>query len=699
MAISSVFTNMYTGQWSGCLLQPLLCGTLFSGVSLVTRRIIFVFLFLAPICGWAQLGKKAVGMAQDTTKKEPEKSKRKFAIRTVYLLEDSALFKPNHFTAIDTTLTEVDETDVGMTEGRYYRRINNIGSASLNLEFDPLRTPGFNLGLTAHSIHLLKSNNLRYYDSYTPYTQLRYVQGDGELQLLDIFHTQSLTERINIGITYRSIKSVGFYQNEANLVKNIGFHGRHKSASGNYQLLVYGLWNTLDLNESGGIEGVDQFDSDAFQIERVRITQPSLISEGADYWWRNSEIGLRQLKYFGDMDSVTINDSQKVGRLVPRVYASHKLKYTSNTSKFNSDTSDVFNLNYSFMDRHFEVLQHQEISNEFSMGIFLNKKEILKRDSSAITEPYAEQVLRFGVDFRVGRAGAWGLDRLVYAEPSNLTRWQGYSNFHIFGNLSKQLTPVTHFKGSINYVLVGSQFSDYDLDLRLKQVVWKKLNLKPFLKTQAVSPYFITDSYVSGFARWGNDFRKEFHNEIGASLNYAKNTSITLSVRRSDNLVYFDEMAEVQQTDLGVNYLQIKLRKNFDLRKFHLQHEVAWQQMNETSPYRVPEFIAKVNYYFQSDIFKKAANFRFGISGWYYSSYRASAYQPGIAQFHLQNERSVGGYPVFHVYLSANVKKWNGFFRYEHANDAITGYDYEMLLNYPMNPAALRMGVAWRFYD
>lgn len=664
------------------------------------RRMVLILLLCAPMLGWSQFGQRGTRQAeQDTTKEKVKDPERQFAVRTVYLLEDSALFKPNHFVRIDTTLTEIDEIDEGLTGGRFYRRINNIGSASLNLEFNPFRNAGFNTGLIAHDVHLLKSNTLRYYDSYTPYTQLRYIQGDGELQLLDVSHSQNINELTNIGITYRSIKSTGFYQNEANLVKNVSFHGRYRNPSGNYQLLVYGLWNTVDVNENGGIEDVDLFGSEGFLSERVRTTQPTFIPNGGSYWFRNSEFGLRQMKYFGEMDSVNINDSQKVAKMVPRMYASHKLRYTTNTTKFGADTADFFDFNYTFMNRNFDVMEHQEISNEFSVGIFLNRKEVLKGDSSVIKKPYAEQVLRFGADFKAGSASFWGLERLTLAEPDKLKRRTGYGNMHIFGNLSKQLTPVTHFKGSIDYVLLGSQFSDYSVNLGLKQTIWKGLFLVPFLNTQAVSPYFITQEYLSGFSRWYNSFGKEFHNDVGASLNYKQNTSVTLTVRRSDNFVYFDEQATPQQSNLGVNYLQIKVKKDFHLRKFHFEHEVAWQQMNSTSPYRVPEWLGKANYYFQSYIFKRAANFRLGVSGFYYSSFMASAYMPGIAQFHLQNDGEVGGYPVFNIYLSANVKKWNGFLRYEHANDGFMGYGYEMLPDYPMNPAALRMGVAWRFYN
>jgi hypothetical protein len=72
---------------------------------------------------------------------------------------------------------------------------------------------------------------------------------------------------------------------------------------------------------------------------------------------------------------------------------------------------------------------------------------------------------------------------------------------------------------------------------------------------------------------------------------------------------------------------------------------------------------------------------------------------PGLGAFYVQNEKQTGGYPWLDVYLSANIKKWNGFVKYSHVSEGLLGYDYQMLPNYPIAPRALRMGVAWRFYN
>jgi len=647
----------------------------------------------------------------DSTKARGAKLKdeRVYAIKTIYLLEDSALFKPNHYTHIDTTLPDLDLLDEGMRQGKYLRRINNFGSASYDLEFHPMRSAGYNLGLTAHAAHHIRASDLRYYDSYTPYTQLRYIQGDGELQILDAFHSQSFGEQLNLGITYHSIKSTGFYLREANRVTNVAFQLHYKSLSGKYQMMGYGIWNTNDLNENGGVTKLDTFSSAAYLDQLRRLNQPTFLPNqngadgpgaGAIYWLRNMEMGLRQIRYIGPLDSIPSVNKGKRAIVMPRAYATHKLKVSQNISKFsNNDTLDFFPYNYSFGDRYFEVLRHQEISNELGIGIFFNKREVLLKDSSFIDKPYAEQVFYGGVDFRAGRTGWWGLDNLVHREPQDLISWRPYANLHIFANLSKQLTKVTHFKGDVNYVLVGNQFSDYNTRLALRQQLWKKLYLKPFLQTQAVSPTGISQTYLGAMFRWVNDLKKQFNNELGATLSYRENNHVSLSVRRSDNFIYFNQDLEPAQSEDGLNYVQLKLRKDLHLGKFHFENEIAWQQMNDGAPYRVPAWLARLHYYFESPLFKQAVHVRIGARVFYYSSFNGLQYMPGLAAFYVGEDNSVGNYPQVDVYLAATLKKWNGFLKYSHVNDGLLGYDYEMLPGYPMAPRALRMGVAWRFYN
>jgi len=672
----------------------------------------FLVLFVSSEQVIAQLNIDSTFTGDSTqTRKKDKKVERVYAIKTIYLLEDSALFKPNHYTHIDTVLLDVDMVDQGRTSGRYLKRINNYGSAAYNLEFSPSRSAGYSLGLQHHTARHIKSKDLRYYNSYTPYTQFRYIQGDGELQALSLYHSQSFGERTNLGITYNSLKSSGFYLREANRLTNVALQLNYASPGGKYQALAYAIWNTNDLNENGGIEDLQDFNTEPYQSQLIRTSQPTSIPNrtgnnsvgaGAVYWLRNMEAGIRQFRYIGSIDSVPgpKKKSPKNAYTVPRAYLTHKLKLSQNISKFKSDTLPAFfPAHYGYVDRYYEVLQHQEVSNQLGLGIFFNKKDILMRDSSAIDKPYPEEGFFGGVDVKLGRTGFWGLDDLTYREPENLVSWWSYANVHIFGNLNKRLTKVTHLKANVDYVAVGSQFSDYDANLKLSQGLWKGLSLHPYLRTQAVSPTGISQAYSSAMAKWVTDFKKQFNNEIGATMRYKSNNAITLAVKRTDNFLYFDELAQPAQSGTGLNYIQLKLRKDFHLGKFHFLNEIAWQQINETSPYTLPTWLVNLHYFFETPMFEKATTVRLGARLFYYSEFEGQSYMPGIAQFHVGEGVMTGGYPQLDLYVEAALKRWNGFVKYEHANDGLLGYDYEMLPGYPMAPRAVRMGVAWRFFD
>ncbi|MGB0431736.1 MAG: putative porin, partial [Bacteroidia bacterium] len=292
----------------------------------------------------------------------------------MYALEDSFLYKPGQYTTIDTSLNNIDLIDRGLLNGNFYQRINNFGSAAYNLEFSPIRTIGFNIGLINHRLHHFNSKQLRYYNSYTPYTQFRYIQGDGELQMLEIFHSQSITERLNLAVTYNSTISAGFYENEVNRLTNVGLHSHYVNKKGNYRLMLFGIWNTNSLDENGGIENVSDFDLDIYSTSRARISQSSFLE--SDYWFRNSSIGLRQMYYLGKQDSINVKGYGHDKRFLPRAYLTHKLIYEQNSTNYETADYDYFNNNYTFIEDVYENIEHRELSNELGIGLFFNKKEV-----------------------------------------------------------------------------------------------------------------------------------------------------------------------------------------------------------------------------------------------------------------------------------------------------------------------------------
>lgn len=636
----------------------------------------------------------------DTANKDSsatEKTKYKKFVETTFLLEDSVLLKPNQYTKIDTVMRGLHYTHAQQFQP--VQQAHHVTSAALPLTFNPFSAPGLQLGMSFMDAYIRQSGQLRFHNAYSPYTQLKYFQGgvDERLLALDVDHAQSFSERFSAGITHKSRKTDGLYQNESGQSTRTGIVGRYHSVNHQYQLLASVLWNNFTLNHNGGITTTSSFPFMASNVERV--SQPSFLGENAQTIFRNMELGVRQMYYLGKMDSVLLEDSNYQERLIPRSYFTHKATYKKSDLRYGGDTSSFYPANHTFFNEIVEYTEWRELRNELGWGLYLNPKDELRSKRRPTRRKYSEQVFYGGVELRNISTKQWGVERLNLHSADSLKRSNGFFNIHLFGKLRKNVTPYTHFSGDLNYVALGNNFSDYQYDLKLKQTLFRGLVIQPQLRGQLREPQFLESENIATYARWKTDFKKQFNNELAASLSYKGQHSLKVAAIRSDNYIFYNELNRPTQADSGINYLQITLKSRLRLWKFHFVHQLSWQQISETSPATVPEWLAYANYYFESPLFKQALQLRIGVDFRYFSEYYANAFMPGLNQFYVQNTRKVGNYPMFDAYVSARIKRWNGFVKFEHVAEGLFGYKYELLPYYPAYPRAMRWGVAWRFYD
>ncbi|MCB0738941.1 MAG: hypothetical protein KDC92_15640, partial [Bacteroidetes bacterium] len=671
------------------------CGIIFSGV---LKQNPVIIKNLALIVLLACLGVNSNGQMLGNKDSAKTTAPKKRFIETSYLLEDSILLKPNQFTQIDTTLPDLTLTSNLQKPGVDFQQLHHVTSAALPLSFNPFAEPGIQLGFNHLNPYWLQSKDLKYYNTYTPYTQLRYYQGgvDERLLALDAEHSQNFGERFNFSAWHRSRKTNGLYLNEGGQSTRLGVNARYYSVDHRYQLLLNAVWNNFTLNDNGGLANISEFNDAQTTVER--LTTDTWLDE-ATSTYKNMELSARQLYYIGKNNDVLMPDSSTVNRIIPRTYFTHKITYLRKNHQFTGAESSFYPRNVDSFDEVMEILRWREFRNEIGWGLFLYPKRELESTKRLTKRQYSEQVFYGGIDVRNISVQQWGLSRLTNFPPDSLALQTNYFNVHLFGKLRKNITPYTHFSGDVNYVTVGSNFSDYFLHLKMKQTLFKGLNIIPELKAQARTAQHFEQYYNGAFGIWENDFKKAFNNELAASLVFKENHSVRVAAVRADNYLYFDENALPSQAEDGINFIQAEVKSNFHLGKFYFNNRVVWQQINQTTSVTMPEWIIDLNYYFQSDLFKKALLLRVGFDFRYFSAYTPFAFMPGINQFYAKTERSTGGYPMFDAYISARVKHWNGFVKFEHVSEGLFGYSYELLPNYMAYPRMLRWGVAWRFYN
>jgi hypothetical protein len=148
------------------------------------------------------------------------------------------------------------------------------------------------------------------------------------------------------------------------------------------------------------------------------------------------------------------------------------------------------------------------------------------------------------------------------------------------------------------------------------------------------------------------------------------------------------------------NIIQLRLKQDIHLWKFHLENDVVWQRiLSGKAVYRLPELIFRHGLYFESKVFK-TVKLRTGINFRYMSSYSANAYFPILANFNLQNEQLISFQPVADIFVSVKIWQLRFFVNAENLTYYLNGWqNYYTTPNYATANWFVRLGASWQLFD
>ena len=110
---------------------------------------------------------------------------------------------------------ELDTTSIEnlhrYNNGLDYLSLGNVGLAGYNLIFNIEDYSNFSWSRLIGEKQILSKE----YDVKRPFTELSYMIGSKEEQVLSLLHTQNITEQANFSFGFDKVKSTGFYINQA----------------------------------------------------------------------------------------------------------------------------------------------------------------------------------------------------------------------------------------------------------------------------------------------------------------------------------------------------------------------------------------------------------------------------------------------------------------------------------------------------
>lgn len=556
----------------------------------------------------------------------------------------------------DTLLHGFHVYDPSRTEYAARGNKGNMGSATLNLQYDNSPTLGFNIGYDQYNLYRFDHQNFYYYNLNRPFNNLFFSPGKSQDDfIVKANFSRNFNKGINFTIDYQRINQEGFYASQRTRSTNLalGFWKKNK----NHELIISAVANANNEQHNGGItsnESLQEPNNNFRELVPITLT---------DAQTRHADQSYRVRNIFHLRDSIP-------KKWTPSI--SHEAEFKTASFKYfdqsigNTDTLyyDLFEPSKSGIRTY---LGYHQISNDL-------KLQWTKADNSYFNT---------GITHRY-----YNIDQ----EPTH----QNINNLIAYANFASATFPI---KASLQLALLD-QSGDYNVDLSSNVINTSKLSINLLAKASRNTPSLQEQSfYLNRLQLWENNFDKKESLMAGVNVDlHTTKTKIGAKIYDLANPIFYDNAIFPRQFAGSIQSFQLHLTQELKLWKFHMLHNLYYQSFTEDI-YGLPSMYADLDYYLEGQIFKNKMLARLGVNARIIEGYETPSYSPLIGKFYTQDEVKQDWVTLIDVYTSFKISSFRAFLKLENIGYLMFDKVYYLITNHPQNDFKFRMGFAWNFTD
>jgi len=627
-------------------------------------------------------------------------------------------------TIIDTTLTRFPQERFWAHDTTFQQNLGTFATATRPLLFQPNLALGVRLGRNAFDRYTRDASLVPYYDSRSPYSFFRYVQGSMGEQVFELSYSRSLKKNFSIGIDYERIASNQVLGTASNqwLVEHNNFtvFGRYQTEDGRYHLLANYSASRHRAREQGGIRPTE--------VEAAEIAQ------------NNGRIGNTLFKYADELTyltpSINIDDRDQF-----HLFQSYRLARRGFTA-------------YHLFDARRQYNGYSDDALPRTSGdalLFYPVPPTLTTSAGTITPSRG-----------VYRNATATNDRVTYRQVENTVGLLGHTDrvdYNLYGrvrnaSLREQSTPAplgvlagaapvlrsgtglplptvysnTYLNAFVGGTAAFNYRTIYAIEAAGEYKFFNEYWLRGTVRTGPLSAELLRVSYAPTLTQLktvGNHYIWPDSSRGRSSIKDFANTKINqLSIRLQQRLpllaghsidarftlanindyVYYGPQGRPRQDSatLGRQLLILSARHRFQLGKFHFDNQATFTRGADRSSnpgLRIPALVANLRAYYQTSIFSNALFGQLGVEYYYQSSWYGYNYAPSTQQFYVQDKFLLPSYGIADVFLAADIKAASIFIKGAYVNQGLGANGYFTAPYYSGYPRRLVFGVRWRFFN
>ncbi|MBC9930467.1 putative porin [Chitinophaga qingshengii] len=573
-----------------------------------------------------------------------------------------------------------------------YMTLGNSGSAARNIIFTPLMKPGFDAGFHAYDVYGNSHANARFYNTNRPYSELNYLVGSKQEQVIGVTHTQNRTDRFNFAFDYRKVNAPGYFRTQTTNHDTYRLTARYQSKNKRANSYLSFYYNKLNGGENGGIKN-DTFLANSqyknrqaidVNLGNQNVTQYAFFGTKIPVKSQYQETGfLFQQQYdWGRGDTIHINDTTDYYRYRPIFRVQYTFNFQNNNYQFIDNSMDT-----TFYTRHYGF--------DFIPGDTIQAKHQWKMISNDLS------LVQFPVLGNLGHFINLGA-RFESISGTFLDADINFSNLALHGEYrNKTRNKLWDFAARGEFYVVGQNLGDYSIYGSLRRHINDLLgDVKLSVTNVNREPSYVYKYFNSSRTTWYNSTTaKENTTQLQfAAENKKLQYNLAVNYFLFTNYTYMADYYHSAQAPNLFNLLQVVFSKKFTIRPFSWFAEVAFQQRHGEGPLNVPAFWTRHRFAFEKLLYRNL-NLMTGLEFRYNTSYNADDYSPLLGQFVYQNDTKVKyNAPDMAAFVHFRIRSFSAFVRAENLNVFFTQNNHSAPL-YPYNNFDFRLGLRWWFIN
>ncbi len=538
-----------------------------------------------------------------------------------------------------------------------------------------------NYFLDVFDAYRITQSEVKYYNTTTPFSYLRYDQGDQPSskyeQIFKAFFTQNIDSVSNLGFIFSTLKNQGQYNFQESKHRFLNFFISRNSEKYNGYLSI--ITGSDEIKENGGIkDSIVNTNYDPFVLS-VRM---------------DNSIGtiVKSFSFFTSHEYLLGKGSSKL---------------SSSDSIYDNGFSPLYGIQYSAkIDNHKRLLSEPSSNPSFFDTIYFDSNKSRTDSSQFLIINQILQIRTLKNDnskFDFGKRIFVENEIVKAAHPVFLgKREYSYSNIKIGGELHSFESKT--FKWSIfsKLDLLGRNFGDALLKCEVEKPLVFKNDTVTFLIEgwyQSKSANIFQEHWHDNHFKWEKTFQKQQQLVFKGSVvfpDWKMNTGIYYALL--GNFIYNDIYSIPAQQVQPFSVYNYWLNKDFKIGPILWSNKLIVQGTTNPNIIHLP----LLNYYtalsLNGTLFK-VMKYQIGAEMYYNTKFYADKYEPSTSRFYLQNEIMTGDYPMVNLFANAKLKRTSAFAMLYHANSSFMRGNFFSSPNYPLNQMAFRFGFLWTFYD